>query len=306
MENAQKNKVYGYLFIVVLSLISLFCLYNVVSILFLSPYSWKKLQSRISGTVKAIEYNIKRAGLENTEKAINKSKVINRVNGSAWAKEIERTSIFAGVERVDVNIEKAEEEFVIYEQVDVPTSTEISFKGLVDDLAYINIRREIDGNWREYGFPTKIGERIGGKKISGGKTLDFTTNYLLQDIVYKAQRPTTLMKKAVILNDAGEFVGTRMIPGETFMKTTPKIKYKDEYGNINELWLKESARTTKVEEEELSENVEEMAKPTVSKESITIEILTKQQQEAIDKAKKPFEKNVEILKSIIEEAESGY
>ncbi len=249
MENAQKNKVYGYLFKVVLSLISLFCLYNVVSILFLSPYSGKKLQSRISSTVNAIEYNIKRADPKNTEKVINKSNLIDRVNGSAWAKKIERTSIFSG--RVDANIEKAEEEFVIYEQVEVPASTEIIFKGLVDDLAYINIRREIDGKWSEHGFPTKIGERIGGKKISGGKTLDFTTNYVLQDIVYKAQRPTTLMKKAVILNDTGEFVGIRMIPGETFMKTTSKIKYKDEYGNINELWLKESARTTQVEEEEI-------------------------------------------------------
>ncbi len=249
MENAQKNKVYGYLFKVALSLISLLCLYNVANIFFLSPYSGKKLQSRISSTVNAIEYNIKRAGPKNTEKIINKSNLINRVNGSAWAKKMERTSIFAG--RVDANIEKAEEEFVIYEQVEVTADTEIIFKGLADDLAYINIRRTMDGKWREYGFPAKIGERIGGKKISGGKTLDFTTNYVLQDIVYKAQRPTTLMKKAVILNDAGEFVGTRMIPGETFMKTTSKIKYKDEYGNINELWLKESARTTKVEEEEI-------------------------------------------------------
>ena len=304
MENAQKNKVYGYLFKVVLSLISLFCLYNVVSILFLSPYSGKKLQSRISSTVNAIEYNIKRAGPKNTEKVINKSNLINKDNGSSWAKKIERNSIFAG--RVDANIEKAEEEFVIYEQVEVSASTEIIFKGLADDLAYINIRREIDGKWREHGFPTKIGERIGGKKISGGKTLDFTTNYVLQDIVYKAQRPTTLMKKAVILNDAGKFVGTRMIPGETFMKTTSKIKYKDEYGNINELWLKESARTKKIEEEELSENAADKAKPTVPKKGAAIEDLTRQQQDAIDKAKKPFEKNVEILKSIIEEAENGY
>lgn len=303
MENAQKDKVYGYLFTVVLSLISLFCLYNVVSILLLSPYSGKKLQSRISNTVNAIEHNIKRAGLENTEKVINKPNLTNKVNGSSWAKKIERTSIFAG--RVDVNKEKAEEEFVIYEQVEVPASTEIIFKGLVDDLAYINIRREIDGKWREHGFPTKIGERIGGKKISGGKTLDFTTNYVLQDIVYKAQRPTTLMKKAVILNDAGGFVGTRLIPGETFMKTTSKIKYKDKYGNINELWLKESERTTKVEEEELPENMEEKAKSAVSKESTAIEKLTKQQQEAIDKAKKPFEMNVEIFGSILEEVESG-
>jgi hypothetical protein len=246
MENAQKDKIYGYLFIVVLSLISLFCLYNIVSILLLSPYSGKKLQTKISGAVNAIEHNIKRAGLENTEKVINKSNLLNKVNGSAWAKKIERTSIFAG--KIDVNREKAEEEFVIYEQVELPASTEIIFKGLVDDLAYISIRRQIDGKWREHGFPTKIGERIGGEKISGSKTLDFTTNYVLQDIVYKAQRQTTLMKKAVILNDAGEFVGTRMIPGETFMKTTSKIKYKDEYGNISELWLKESARTTEVEE----------------------------------------------------------
>jgi hypothetical protein len=249
MENAQKDKVYGYLFKVVLSLISLFCLYNVASILFLSPYSGKKLQSRISSTVNAIEYNIKRAGLENTEKVINKSNSINRVNGSAWAKKIERTSIFAGT--VDANIKKAEEEFVIYEQVEVPANTEIIFKGLADDLAYIKIRREIDGQWHEHGFPTKIGERIGGKKISGGKTFDFTTNYVLQDIVYKVQRPTALMKKVVILNNAGEFVGTRLIPGKTFMKSTSKIKYKDEYGNISELWLKESTRTTRVEEEEI-------------------------------------------------------
>ncbi len=249
MENAQKDRIYGYLIKVVLSLILLFCLYNVASILFLSPYSGKKLQSRISSTVNAIEHNLKRAGPENAEKVIYKSNLVNKVNGSTWAKQIARTSIFAG--RVDTNIEEADEEFVIYKQVEMPANTEIIFKGLADDLAYINIRREIDGQWREYGFPTKIGERIGGKKISGGKTLDFTTNYVLQDIVYKAQRPSTLMKKAVILNDAGEFVGTRMMPGETFMKTTSKIKYKDEYGNINELWLKESARTAKVEESEI-------------------------------------------------------
>ena len=243
MEKAQEDKVYGYLFTVVLSLISLFCLYNVVSIFLLSPYSGKKLQSRISRTVSAIEHNIKSTGLENTKK------VINKANDPTWAKKIERTSIFAG--RIDTNIEKAEEEFVVCEQVELPASTEIIFKGLVDNLAYISIRMETDGKRLEYGFPTEIGERIGGEIISGGKTLDFTTNYVLQDIVYKAQRPTTLMKKAVILSDTGEFVGIRMIPGETFMKTTSKIKYKDEYGNINELWMKESTRTTNAEEEEI-------------------------------------------------------
>ncbi len=240
MENVQKNKVYDYLFKVVLSLVSLFCLYNVVSIFLLSPYSGKKLQSRISRTVSAIEHNIKSTGLENTKK------VINKANGPTWAKKIERTSIFAG--RIDTNIEKAEEEFVVCEQVELPASTEIIFKGLVDDLAYISIRMETNGKRLEYGFPTKIGEKIGGEKISGGKTLDFTTNYVLQDIVHNAQRPTTLMKKVVILNDAGEFVGSRMAPGETYMRSTSKIKYIDEHGNINELWLKESARTTRIED----------------------------------------------------------
>lgn len=246
METAQKDKVYGYLFKVVLSLISLFCLYNVVSILFLSPYSGKKLHSRISGAVNAIEYNIKHAGPENTGKVTYKSNLMNKVNGPARAKQIERTSIFDGP--VISNAE-ATEELVVYEQVEAPANTEIIFKGLADGLAYINIRREIDGQWYEHGFPTKIGERIGGKKISGGKTLDFTTNYVLQDIVYKVQRPTALMKKSVIFNDAGEFVGTRMVPGETFMKTTSKIKYKDENGNIKGLWLKESIRTTRAEED---------------------------------------------------------
>ena len=46
-------------------------------------------------------------------------------------------------------------------------------------------------------------------------------------------------------------------------------------------------------------------KPAASKESAVIENLTKRQQEAIDKAKKPFEKKVEIFGSILEEVESG-
>ena len=82
----------------------------------------------------------------------------------------------------------------------------------------------------------------------GGKALDFTANYVLQDIVYKAQRPTTLMKNVVILNDSGEFAGTTMIAEpETFMKSTSKIKYKDENGNTKRIMVKESAKTIKVE-----------------------------------------------------------
>jgi hypothetical protein len=32
-----------------------------------------------------------------------------------------------------------------------------------------------------------------------------------------------------------------MVPGETFMKSTSKIVYKDEQGSISELWLGETA-----------------------------------------------------------------
>ncbi len=278
METTQKDKLFGYLFKVVLSLLSFFCLYNVVSIIFLSPYSVRKLQSRISSTVNAVKSNIKHAAPKKIENVIYRSDLVNKANDSTWAKHIQRTSIFAGPVKARTN--KANEKFVRYEKTEILVNMEIIFKGLVDDLAYINIRMKIGGLWREYGFPTNIGERIGGKKVLGGKTYDFTTNYILQDIVYKEQRPTTLMKKAVILNDAGEFVGTRMIPGETFMKTTSKIKYKDEHGNLYELWLKESEKTVKVEESTLSKN-------------------------GADEAKKPFEENVKILGSIMQEAESG-
>jgi hypothetical protein len=35
-----------------------------------------------------------------------------------------------------------------------------------------------------------------------------------------------------------------MVPGETFMKSTSKIAYKDEQGSVNELWLGETAVVT--------------------------------------------------------------
>ena len=46
----------------------------------------------------------------------------------------------------------------------------------------------------------------------------------------------------------------------------------------------------------MSEHVEEKATPIVSRESAAKENLAKQ----------PFEKNVEIIRSILKEAESGY
>ncbi len=306
MQTVQKEKVYGYAFKAVLTLILLFCLYNVVYILFRSPYSGGKLRSRVSSAVSAVESTIKHAGPKKVENIIYKSNLVNKTNDSSWANQIKRTTVFAGPTKIMAEKAKAEEEIVQYGEVEVIDNTEIIFKGMVDGLAYIDIKKEIDGQWREQGFPTKVGEKIGNKKVIGGKTLDFTTRYVLQDIIYNVQKPTTLMRKVLVLNEKGEFVGTRIVPGETYMKSTSKIKYKDENGNINELWLNDSEKTIRVEEEKLSENVAEKAKLTVSKESTGIKNLTKQQQKAIDKAKKPFEKNVEVLRSILEEAESGY
>ena len=304
MQTVQKEKVYGYAFKAVLSLILLFCLYNVVCILFLSPYSGRKLRSRVSSAVNAVDTIIKQAGPKETENIIYKSNLVNKTSDSSWANQIKRETIFAGPTKI--RAVKTEEEIVQYEEVEETGNTEIIFKGMAGDVVYINIKKEIDGQWREHGFPTKIGEKIGNKKVIGGETLDFTTNYVLQDIIYDAQRPVALNKKIVDLNEAGEFVGTRLVPGETYMKSTSKIKYKDENGNIKELWLTEYEKTVKVEDEKSYEQTEDSAMSTVSKEEVAIEGLTKQLQEIVNKAKKPFEKNVEILRSLLEEAESGH
>ncbi len=280
MRRGQKEKIYGYAFKAVLSLILLFCLYNAVCIIFLSRYSAGKLRSRVSSTVNTVESVIKHAGPKETESIIYKSNLENKTNDSSWANRIKRATLFAGSTKI--RAKKMEEEIVQFEEVEMADNIEIIFKGIVEGLTYIEIRKEIDGQWREHGFQTKIGEKIGGKMIVGGKMLDFTTNYVLQDIVYNAQRPTTLMRKLLILNEKGEFVDARMVPGDTYMKSTSKIKYKDENGITRELWLGEG------------------------EESVAIENLTKEQQEAIDTAKKPFEKNVDILRSITVEAESGY
>ncbi len=252
MEIAQKEKIYGYLFKVILSLILLFCLYNVISILFLSYYGGKTLHSRISSSANSIKINLRRAGPKDAENEIYRSALANKIDGSSRAKPVERVLIFAGP--LKTVAEEAEEAVVLYEEAEASSNIEIVFKGLADNLAYINIRREIDGQWYEHGFPTKPGERIGSEKTLGGEKIDFTTNYVLQDIIYEAQRPVTLMKKVVIFNETGKFAGTRMIPGETFMKTTSKIKYKDrDAGVINELWL------------ENPEKLEDKAKSTLSK-----------------------------------------
>ncbi len=243
IQTSQKDIVYGYLFKAVLALILLFCLYNAFCILFLSPYNSKKLKSRISRTVDSIEFNIKHAGPINTTKAMYKSNLTSKAKGSPWANQIKRISVFAGP--VKLNIKKTEpkeveKEITLNKKVELAANTEIIYKGLSDDLAYIFIRKEMDGQWRECGFPTKAGERIGRKKALGNEALDFTTNYVLQEIVHNIQRPIKLMRSSVILDDDGEFVETRVVEGVSFFKSTSKIMYKDNDGNTKELWLGDS------------------------------------------------------------------
>ena len=304
MQTAQKEKIYSYAFKAVLSLILFICLYNVVCILFLSPYRGGRLRSRVSNAVDAVERIIKHASPKKAEDIIYKSNLVNKTSDSNWANQIKRTTLFAG--SMKIRAVEAVEEIVQYEEVEETDNTEIVFKGMTEGVAYINIKKEIDGQWREHGFPTKVGDKIGNKKIVGGKVLDFTTNYVLQDIIYNAQRPVTLNKQIVNLNEAGEFVGTRIVPGETYMKSTSKIKYKDENGNVSELWLKEYEKTFTVKDEKSDEQTEDNAGSTVSKEEDGIDDLTKQQQNIVNKAKTQFEKDEEILRSILEEAERGY
>ncbi len=140
--------------------------------------------------------------------------------------------------------------------------------------------------------------------------LDFTTNYVLLDIVSNAQRPTELMRKVLILNEKGEFVGTRMVPGETYMKSASKIKYRDENGITRELWLGEGQEkelyskiidNVKTNDENIADNI----KPTVSKAGAT-KNSTKPQQKIENKVIKSFEKSIEPLRSILDEVENGY
>ncbi len=310
MQTVQKEKIYSYAFRTVLSLILFYCLYNVVCILFLSPYNNGKLQLRVSSDVNAVGAIIKHAGPKKTEQKIYKSNLVNKTDDSSWASQIKRATVFAGSAKLwAVKAEETEEVIVQYEEGEITDDTEIIFKGLVDGLAYINVKKEIDGQWHEQGFATKIGDKIGDKKVIGGKTLDFTTDYVLQEIVYNAQKPVTLNKKVVDLNEAGEFAGARIVPGETYLKMTSKIKYKDEHGNINELWLKDYENISRTDEETLqvnSEDTEDQTEPTESIVDEAVEGLTKQQQETVKKAIKPLEKNVETLRSILEEAEGGY
>jgi len=61
-----------------------------------------------------------------------------------------------------------------------------------------------------------------------------------------------------------------------------------------------------VKDEKPYEQTEDSAGSTVLQEEATIDGLTKQQQNIVNKTKTQFEKDEEILRSILEEAERGY
>ncbi len=256
MQLLQSEKLYNYLYKTLLCLILLFLVYNIIAIFFTSRYKEKKIWSRIVSIVDAVESNLKHASPPKSEEIVDKSLPINDTSDLSLVEPIKKTSIFAGPVQ-DVEVEMGGEgqilETVQYKRVDIPDATKIVFKGVTGDLVLINVRRKIDEQWYEQGFPMKTGEQIGAEKIIGGKKVNFTTNCILQDIIGKAQKPVTVMKKVVILNEEGEFVGTKMVPGETFMKSTSKIVYKDDQGSVNELWLGETAVVTEEPPEEGTE-----------------------------------------------------
>jgi hypothetical protein len=237
MQVAQSEKLYNYLFKILLCLISIFLIYNIIVILFISRYEENDLGLRALSVVNAVEFNLKHARPAKSEEIADKSFQINDTPESALAETIKRTSIFAGPVG-------DEEQTIQYKRVDIMDATKIDFKGVTGDLVLINVRRKMGEQWYEQSFPMKAGEQIGAEKIIGSKKVNFTTNCILQDIIDKAERPVTVMKKVVILDEEGEFVGTRMVPGETFMKSTSKVVYKDDQGSTKELWLGETAVIT--------------------------------------------------------------
>ncbi len=251
MEITQKVKIYDYSQYIVLSLILVFFIYNVISILFISSHKEKTRWSNIMSTVKVVESNLRNSKPPELEE-VSKSYLVNNISDSPMVEPIKRASIFVGPEEEQV-LEGEFVEGVQYEKVDIPFATEIVFKGVADDIALINVRRKINEQWHEHSFSVKRGDRVGEEKIIGKRKVNFITNCILQDIINKAQRPVTVMKRIVILDEEGGFVGIRMVPGETYMKSTSKIIYKDEEGNAKEVWL---GKTEVIKEEEPEEEPE--------------------------------------------------
>ncbi len=233
MQVVQSEKLYNYLYKTLFCLLTIFLIYNITAILFISRYEEKKLGLSVSSVVDTVESNLKNAGPKGIVAQLPEPAPVTPL-----VESIKRTSIFdgpVGDEEQTIQYKRVDK------RVDITDATKIVFKGITGDLVLINVRRKINEQWHEQSFPMKAGEQIGAEKIIGGKKVNFTTNCVLQDIVGKAQKPVTVMKKVAILNEKGGFVGARMVPGETFMKSTSKIVYKDDQGTTKELWLGETA-----------------------------------------------------------------
>ncbi len=239
MEIAQKEKLYDYLIKIALAVLILFFVYNIVNILFLSRGKEKKLWSRVQDPIKVVKSNMVRSEPPKPEVQEIQPYMPSVVS-------IERTSIFSGPKKEKITEAppppppKPEVQEIVIEEGDRfkdLVDTWLIFKGVTDDIALINVRRNINEQLKEHSFLIRIGERIGEEKIIAKRKVDLTTNCLLLDIAINAQRAVTLRKKVVILDEEGGFVGTRMAPGEKFKKNVPKIAFRDEKGEIQDLWL---------------------------------------------------------------------
>lgn len=255
MDIVKSKKIFDYAYKAVLSVLALFIVYNLVSIFFVSRLKEKKLWSRISSTTRTLEANLKRAHPPaGTEEGVVGTKLVEKVDNDLFKKVIERTSIFAGPlwgrSIGEKREEMPEKENFTYRESEIPIPTQISLKGVVDKLALVMVRRKIHEVWHEHSFPLRRSDQIGSEKIIRNVKYDFTTNCVIQDIINEVERPVTLMKKIVLISDAGKFVGTKMVPGETFMRNTAKITYKDEEGVTKDLWLGESQIITEEPKEE--------------------------------------------------------
>lgn len=247
MEIAQKEKIYSYSYKIALSVLILFFLYNIANILFISHGKGKELSSNISGLVDAVKYNM-------IHSQPSEEEVQGPPSHLPSVAKIERALIFAGPdyrikteEVVDDDEKKFTRVSVRFEEI---LDTWITFKGVAKGLTLINVRRDMEGQVKEHSFTVRAGERIGGEMIRAKKTVNLTTNCVLQDIIVNAQRSVTLKKKVVILDEEGGYIGTRLEQGEKFKKTVPKIVYTNEEGEIKELWLGQETQIVKKPEPE--------------------------------------------------------
>jgi hypothetical protein len=293
MDILKNKKIFDYSYRAVLSLLVLFILYNLVSIFFVSRFKERKLWSRVSSATRTLEANLKRAHPpEGVEEDAKETKLAHQVNNIHFKKSITKTSIFAGpIRGGDVVTEKEmdvkETNFTPVERK-IPIPTQISLKGVADRIALVNVRRKINEVWYEHSFPLRNSEQIGAEKIIKNVKYDFTTNCVIKEIINKVERPVVMRKKVVLLSDAGKFIGTKMVPGDTFMKNTSKIIYRDEEGVTKELWLGESQIITEEPKEKPSWREDPLGAAKSKYDNASSNI-----KEKLTKGKKPGEMKVE-------------